>query len=96
MKGILFKPASAARIFLEITNVRVEKLGDITAEDIVGEGVGILFEKWCKKMPPSWRNRTEWEGMQYTEWQLLWQKINKTYDPETWVFVYEFKKVERP
>ena len=38
-----FMPCEAARIFLRVTNVRVERVQDITEKDAQAEGVGDLF-----------------------------------------------------
>jgi hypothetical protein len=41
----IFMPKKAARIFLEVKNVRVERVQDISEEDAKGEGI----EEWLKR-----------------------------------------------
>jgi hypothetical protein len=45
----LFLPCKAARILLEVKNVRIERVQDITEEDAKAEGAGI---EWLKKWIP--------------------------------------------
>ena len=82
-------PRWASRILLEITDVRVERLQDITYEQAVAEGVhrGPLRE-WCAsdeggachKYPvPAFRD--------------LWQSVGGDWDANPWVWVVEFKQV---
>jgi len=85
-------PRSAARIFIRITNVRVERLQDITEEDAEAEGCsGTLFysngEPQCYNVSPV---------EQYIE---LWDEINGKkqgyrWGDNPWVFVIEFERVE--
>lgn len=82
-------PRWASRILLEITDVRVERLQDITCEQAAAEGVhrGPLRE-WCAsdeggachKYPvPAFRD--------------LWQSVGGNWDANPWVWVVEFKRV---
>ena len=88
-KPSIHMPRWACRILLEITDVRVERLQDITYEQAAAEGVhrGSLRE-WCAsdeggachKYPiPAFRD--------------LWQSTGGDWDPNPWVWVVEFKQV---
>ncbi|RDL13471.1 hypothetical protein [Pseudomonas jessenii] len=89
-KPSIHMPRWACRILLEITDVRVERLQDITYEQAVAEGVhrGPLRE-WCAsdeggachKYPiPAFRD--------------LWQSTGGDWDANPWVWVVEFKRVQ--
>ena len=82
-------PRWASRILLEITDVRIERLQDITYEQAAAEGVhrGPLRE-WCAsdeggachKYPvPAFRD--------------LWQSVGGNWDANPWVWVVELKRV---
>ena len=85
-------PREAARIFLRVTDVRVERLQDITEKDMQQEGVitrPLLndFEKFISQK----------------SFALLWDSTIKPadralYDWEAnpWVWVIEFERCERP
>ncbi|MFA7943032.1 hypothetical protein ACEK06_11280 [Pseudomonas brenneri] len=88
-KPSIHMPRAACRILLEITDVRVERLQDITYEQAAAEGVhrGPLRE-WCAsdeggachKYPvPAFRD--------------LWQSVGGNWDANPWVWVVEFKRV---
>jgi hypothetical protein len=64
-------PRWASRILLEVTNVRVERLNDISEEDAIAEGVSST-----------------------NEFKELWLSINKSWEPEKWVWVIEFKEIK--
>jgi len=89
-KPSIHMPRWACRILLEIIDVRVERLQDITYEQAVTEGVhrGALRE-WCAsdeggachKYPiPAFRD--------------LWQSTGGDWDANPWVWVVEFKRVK--
>ncbi|HBL06838.1 MAG TPA: hypothetical protein DDZ33_07945 [Clostridium sp.] len=93
-------PKEAARIFLEVTDVSVERLQDITEEGAREEGVrqytkdGEVFKYAVNEYQYKWsempRNPIEafkklWDSCY--NWPKCW-----TYNP--WVWVIEFKKVE--
>lgn len=50
-------PKSAARIFLKVTNVRVERLQDITEEEAIKEGVVKVFDYLSKDKYEDWAKR---------------------------------------
>ena len=76
-------PRWASRIQLEITDVRVERLNDITEDDARAEG----FKDYLRVETPE-------IYYQATAKQLflsLWEKIYKNRDQNPWVWVVEFK-----
>lgn len=78
-----FLPAWASRILLEITNVRVERLNDISEEDALAEGVTFIHP-----VKPSRASR-----MARDAYADLWESINGagSWDVNPWVWVVEFK-----
>ncbi len=70
-------PRSASRILLEITNVHVEQLQDISESDCLKEGVGSPILRDCKK----------------PKFMQLWESINGTgsWNKNPWVWVIDFK-----
>jgi len=71
-------PKEAARIFLRVTDVRVERLQDITEEQAIKEGNKLFYVyefTWNSKIPKKDLNKYGWNANPY-------------------VFVYEFERVE--
>ena len=72
----------ASRINLEITNIRVERVQDITHDDAIAEGL----------IP-----ETMHHGDLVDKWIDLWDSINKSrgygWDINPWVWVVEFKRI---
>lgn len=96
----IYMPKEAARIFLKVTNVRVERLQDISEEDAVAEGIfpdpgNLNFNGSRFK-----QNQTETFIMFAREtFRSLWQSINAKKHPwesNPWVWVYEFERIEKP
>lgn len=98
LKGIpkwkfpLFMPAWASRLYIELTNVRVERVQDISEEDAIAEGV------------PPWKPKTK-EIEQFMQrpsyrnsYHELWDKLNAKrgypWSLNPWVWVPEFKVVD--
>jgi hypothetical protein len=74
----------AARIFLKVTNVRVQRLQDINYEDLISEGMEARF-------------MTE-EALE-EEFKELWNSkyhFLKGWDNNPWVWVVDFERVESP
>lgn len=86
-KPSIHMPHWASRITLEITDVRVERLNDISEADAIAEG--------CKGLncPPD----HEGDVSPQEEFRDLWQSINAAKHPwssNPWVWVIAFKRVE--
>lgn len=93
-----FMPRWAARLFLEIVEVRVEKLQDISNDDAVAEGVEFDEEHgngWKEYGPGAWPGVAAWVEAK-DSFMNLWQVINGKRAPwasNPWVWVIEFKVV---
>lgn len=73
-------PREAARIFLRVTDVRVERLQDIDDDGVVAEGleIGAQFDElWNRTVKKSDRAKFGWEN-------------------NPWVWVIEFERCEKP
>ncbi|GHU96223.1 hypothetical protein FACS1894208_10510 [Clostridia bacterium] len=74
-------PREAARLFLRVTDVRVERLSDISFEDIKAEGITdpekLNFpDLWNSTIKPKDREKYDWSA-------------------NPWVWVYTFEKISR-
>lgn len=93
-------PRWASRITLEITNVRVERLQDISEDDAKAEGLRYhsLYNEWggVEKHPcsrpecPQWR----WYETPVEAFKNLWDSINQNWQQNPWVWVIEFKVIK--
>lgn len=96
-------PKEAARIFLRVTDVRVERLQEITAEGALDEGTNVEFPE----------PKPSYISLAYTEMRLkpaarqsfarLWDSTIKPADraiygweANPWVWVIEFERCEKP
>lgn len=88
----IFMPRNLSRITLQITNVRVERLQEITFSDIRAEGKSCpqhdFDSGFCASECAALRN----------EWATGWDKINGKrkgcdWNSNPWVWVVEFKKL---
>jgi hypothetical protein len=95
VQGIVWRPSihmprSAARIFLRVTDVRLERLQDITEADARAEGTSF----------PAWdRGKKSGQSTCRKGFAELWdgsygKKDGKRWDDNPYVFVYEFEKIE--
>lgn len=88
----LFMPKSACRIFLKITNVRVERLQDITEKDAKSEGI---IDRGALGFTSFGIDQSE----KATEaFKYLWGKINgeQSWNDNPFVWVIEFERIEKP
>lgn len=95
----IYMPKEATRIWLEVVNVRVERLQGITEEDAIKEGfegfpcdhpIGRYACEDC--MNSGWREPPQVEFME--TWQSLNDKRGYGWDVNPWVWVVEFKRLE--
>ncbi len=101
----MYLPREAARIFLRIMSVRVERLGDISDEDAIAEG--------CEGVPCEHHNtisggcsdcmNTGWAEPPQIEYMWLWDKLNAkrdggaySWEKNPWVWVYSFERCAKP
>ena len=87
-------PREAARIFLRVKTVRVERLQDITPKDAWDEGcrIGNSFP-WEEHIPELQQQCRD------ILFKSLWNSINEKrgygWDTNPWVWVYEFEKINK-
>lgn len=102
----LFMPRWASRIILEVTEVRVERLQEVSTEDVTAEGTpGMVCGKYqCERCNGRGRNVTWPSGCPHCEgsgltpkkyYEALWESINGavSWDANPFVWVIVFKKV---
>lgn len=90
-KPSLFMPKEAARIWLKVTDVRVERLQEITSEQIGREGVEVEY--------PHVLNGEEKRYAFSTLWNSTIKKSDIDrygWDANPWVWVIEFERCEKP
>jgi hypothetical protein len=96
-KPSIHMPKEAARIWLRITDVRVERLHEITEDDAVKEGVMSLKPTELMKNTQlcCHSDFTEYWTRPLNRWKSLWQSINGTdsWSANPWVWVIEFEVV---
>lgn len=92
-------PRAACRLRLQITDVRVERLQDISEEDAIAEGVliagknlynGSIYKDYTGES----LHEFGWSSA-CRSFQSLWQSINspESWDENPWVWVIEFEKI---
>lgn len=96
-KPSIHMPKEAARIFLEVTNIRVERLRDISEDDAIAEGIlKVSIAPFVHRFK-NYLCENKFIGPKES-FKTLWIKINgeDSWKANPWVWVYEFKVVEKP
>lgn len=85
-KPSIHMPRSASRLSLRITNIRVERLNDITEEDAKLEGVIYPANPVIENYGNGYR----------ANFRLLWESINgkDSWEQNPWVWVIEFEVIK--
>lgn len=103
-KPSIFMPKDVCRLFLEVTNVRVERLHDISEDDAMDEGINKVTKdgslmKYCVYDKSDYSS-VPWQDMPYTAKECfftLWESINgkESLESNPWVWVYDFKSIDK-
>jgi hypothetical protein len=99
--GIHFKwrpsihmPKSAARIWITVTDVRVERVQEISEEDAKAEGCG--HECGCNRIMCEHCMNTGYDYPPLLDFMELWDSLNAKrgygWEQNPWVFVYTFER----
>lgn len=93
-KPSIHMPRDKARIFLRVTDVRVERLQDITAEEALLEGI---------EVNPLDMGEEDWEHYYRACFAALWdttirgeEKDKYGWDANPWVWVIHYERCEKP
>ena len=84
-KSPIYFPRSESRILLEITDVRIERLQDITEADALAEGTGTLM-----------RGCTRYDGEATDMFRQLWESLHgpASWEENPWVWRLQFRRIE--
>lgn len=95
-KPSIFMPKVAARLFLEVTSVRVERLRDIFHADAVDEGIEFKEGK-TKRLYHNYLT-LDYGCNELFSFMTLWQSIHgiESWEQNPYVWVYKFKKIDKP
>lgn len=90
----IHQPRFCSRILLDIINIRVERLQDISEEDVIAEGIesaefddGIFYQNYSPI--------EVWQKDPVFSYRTLWESINGagSWNLNPWVWVVEFKRL---
>ena len=103
-KPSIHMPKEAARIWLKVTDVRVERLQEITPKDAKNEGVGNLFYDDIGYSDKNYGTEVDPEyGIAKEQFAWLWESTIKKpdldrygWDANPWVWVIEFERCDKP
>ena len=102
-KPSIFMPREACRILLEVMDVRVERLQEITEEDAKAEGITDVefypdegFPLSVGHMAGKDDGKTSLHTTRVKAYTALWGSINGkgSWEKNPWVWVIEFKRIE--
>jgi hypothetical protein len=100
-----FLPKDFAFRFLQITDIRIERLQNISEQDAIAEGIESWIEERLRSKPTHYKvyywdddEDSTYSSSAITSYETLWQKINgsDSWNKNPWVWVIEFKQFEKP
>lgn len=98
-KPSIHMPRSAARIFLKVQNVRVQRLQDIIEQDAAAEGVQVPVRQdrkgWYQEISGPYVPKAPTCREHFI---LLWERLNAKrghgWKTNCWIWVIEFKRID--
>lgn len=87
-KPSIFMPRWASRITLEVVRIRVERVTDISEEDIRAEGTPTP-----NPPPNNWMDDSKWRATFAYLWNCINEKRGHGWDTNPFVWVVEFRKI---
>lgn len=81
-------PRAAIRLTLEVVAIRVERLNNISEEDIRAEGTPTP-----NPPPNNWMDDSKWRATFAYLWDSINEKRGFGWDTNPWVWVVEFKRL---
>ena len=81
-------PKSACRTWLEIIDIRIERVQDISEGDAEAEGIQFL-----RNIPDVDETLTAKQLFGYALWDLINEKRGYSWGSNPWVWVVEFKRI---
>lgn len=83
-------PKWAARIWLEITDIRVERVQDISNDQSGEEGMTYLYDYYRSKIGDFDETLSDRDLFEIT-----WDSVYNNWNDNPWVWVIEFKRIEQ-
>lgn len=90
----IFMPKDATRIFLKVTNVRNERLQDITEDEALKEGIEhhtLPYKSW---ETPQEIYGNEYDDTAVNAFKAVWDNLYKNWNENPWVWVIEFERIQ--
>ena len=91
-KPSIHMPKEAARIFLKVVNVKIERLQSMTLEDYLNEGIQISETSFNDPENAYLQSKEKFETLWDSTVRETWQQ----YKSNPWVWVIEFESCEKP
>ena len=100
-KPSIHMPKEAARLFLRITDIRVERLQNISEEDAISEGIKKVsnHNQWYNYLHPKNAVPAQmWVRGAVNSFETLWASINgfESWQSNPWVWVVSFEQIQKP
>jgi len=92
-KPSVYMPKEAARIWLKVTDVRVERLQDIRGSDVINEGVCDAYEKYENLIP---KFKAFWDSIYAPKGYVYIGGNADCWDANPNVFVSSFERINKP
>jgi hypothetical protein len=94
-------PKGAARIRLRVTDVKPERVQEITEDDAIAEGIGGLFlDEIAYSDNPKYEVPMERQTLATDQFELLWNSIyderGQGWDKNPWVWKITFERTDKP